>query len=113
MTYIEENVNQYGTPVSVFRCDDCSDVFTVCPAVPEERRDEWQKCLAATCSSYEADRDVDFLVGAVETEPVGVKERRDAWAAVNAALDSAGGSDSCQYRDAWARWEQLSLGGSE
>ena len=55
---IGESVNEFGTPVSVHRCDDCGDEFTVCPCQPDDR--EWGGCLAESCASYDMDRDVDL-----------------------------------------------------
>lgn len=61
MSYIREGINDYGTPVSWFNCDDCGDEFSVCPAVPEDQRDEWDGCMADTCTSYDIERDVSIF----------------------------------------------------
>ena len=73
MSYIEESVNEYGTPISVFKCDTCGDTYTLCPAIPENKRDQWQNCMADICPSYDPNRDVLMLVhlGAeLNVEPV-------------------------------------------
>lgn len=54
-------VNDYGTPVSVHKCADCGTAFTVCPAVPEDKRDQWERCLGESCASYDPARDADIL----------------------------------------------------
>lgn len=71
MTYRGEGVNEYGTPISLFTCAACGEDFTVCPAVPEEKRDEWEGCMDTLCPSYDIDRDVDHLFaigGEIERE---------------------------------------------
>lgn len=67
--------NGYGTLISKHRCDACGTEFTVCPAAPPEKRG-WDNCLAPTCPSYDASRDVDKLfeegkVQLVQAPPVG------------------------------------------
>ena len=71
--YMEENVNEFGSPVSVFTCESCGDVFTVCPVVPEDTRDQWTGCQAELCDSYDPSRDADlyFALGMVGGAPVG------------------------------------------
>lgn len=61
--YVRETENEYGTPVSEFICETCGGKFTVCPAVEEDKRDNWQNCLAEECDSYDIDRDVSVIVG--------------------------------------------------
>lgn len=59
--YLHDGVNDFGTPVSHFRCQTCGSRYTVCPAVPPERREQWQDCLADDCASYDIDRDPTYL----------------------------------------------------
>lgn len=47
--------NKYGTPVSLHKCDDCGNEFTVCPPAKEN----WGGCLSEICESYDINRDVD------------------------------------------------------
>lgn len=54
-------VNEIGTPVSEHVCESCGQGFTVCPAVPSEKADEWRGCLADDCSSYDLARDIDIF----------------------------------------------------
>ena len=70
MSYVGESANEYGTQVSVFDCEECGQRFSVCPHVPEERRDQWDGCLAEGCASYEPTRDADlyFLLGMVRRD---------------------------------------------
>jgi hypothetical protein len=60
---LRDDTNEYGTPVSVHRCDTCGVEFTVCPSVPDgsPRLDDWGSCLAETCDSYDIARDVDMF----------------------------------------------------
>lgn len=57
MSKIDMSTNEYGSPISVHRCPDCGDEFTVCPPVG----DDWGGCLAPTCKSYDPDRDMDSI----------------------------------------------------
>ena len=57
---IRDSHNQFGTKISIHRCDECWNEFTVCPAVENEG---WENCLGPECSSYDADRDADRLFG--------------------------------------------------
>jgi hypothetical protein len=68
--YLRESENEFGTRISVFTCDQCSEEFTVCPAVEPWRHDEWTGCMAETCESYEPTRDAElyFSLGMVEKE---------------------------------------------
>ena len=66
MAYIGEGVNEYGTPVTIHKCDTCGDQFSVCPAAPTETRDQWDECLADTCDSYDLIRDAERYVAADE-----------------------------------------------
>lgn len=65
--YRGEGVNEYGTPVSLFTCAWCGDDFSICPAADEERRSDWDGCLAESCESYNPSRDADlyFSLGMV------------------------------------------------
>lgn len=53
-------MNEYGTLVSVHRCESCGCEFTVCPEVPDGI--EWGGCQGPTCGSYDERRDVDRLI---------------------------------------------------
>lgn len=54
---LREDVNEYGTTISVYRCEDCGCEFTICPPAGEN----WGGCLAESCPSYDIDRDMDRL----------------------------------------------------
>jgi hypothetical protein len=49
-------------------CEAYGDNFTVTPAVPPEKADQWTNCLAWECPSYTPTRDVGFLGMAVRDE---------------------------------------------
>lgn len=72
MAYRGEGVNEHGTPVSLHTCDSCGHEFSVCPAVPEDARDQWDGCMQEDCESYEPTRDADLYFG------LGMIEREDA-----------------------------------
>lgn len=57
MTKIRNDVNEFGSPVSVHLCAACGDEFTVCPPADEN----FGGCLAPGCASYDPARDVDKL----------------------------------------------------
>ena len=61
MTYLGRSTNEYGTPVSRHRCDDCGDEFTVCPESPN-----FGGCLAEGCPSYDISRDIDRVWDGVQ-----------------------------------------------
>lgn len=52
-------LNEYGTPVALYRCEYCGEIFTVCP-IPEDDS-EWVGCQAPICASYDKCRDADRL----------------------------------------------------
>jgi hypothetical protein len=54
---LRDDVNEYGTPITVFRCEFCGGEFTVCPEVADDRLDQWRGCLAEDCASYDPSRD--------------------------------------------------------
>ena len=56
---LRDEINEHGTPVTVFLCEYCEREFTVCPAVPDINLDNWQGCTAPDCSSYDEERDID------------------------------------------------------
>lgn len=58
---IADTFNEYGTPVTMFRCKDCEGIFTVCPAVEDKKLDQWTGCLGEGCASYDTARDGDKL----------------------------------------------------
>lgn len=57
MPYLRDTHNQYGTPVSMHRCDGCGFLFTVCPPAG----DSWGGCLGEDCASYDITRDIDLF----------------------------------------------------
>jgi len=59
---IGNGLNKFGTPISIHICEFCGVEFTVCPAVPPEKEDQWLGCLAPSCSSYDPSRDVDKMI---------------------------------------------------
>jgi len=61
MTWIRFDRNQYGTQISVHKCDNCGKRFTVCPAIAPDS-EGWDGCLAETCDSYDPARDVDLMM---------------------------------------------------
>ena len=63
MTWANDSVNEYGTPVSVLICDTCGHEVTICPALPDdEARERWgEGCLGDGCGSYDIARDVDMF----------------------------------------------------
>jgi hypothetical protein len=73
--FIRDDVNDYGTPITVHGCDTetCGREFTVCPAVPADMRDQWDHCLDEDCESYEPMRDADlyFSLDMVKFKPSG------------------------------------------
>lgn len=58
---LRDDVNEYGTPVTWFRCEACGGDFSVCPAVPPERLDNWGGCLDEGCPSYDLSRDAEVF----------------------------------------------------
>lgn len=55
-----ETTNEHGTPVSTHKCDTCGQEYTVCPAIPDDKRG-WESCMARECESYDPERDIDVL----------------------------------------------------
>lgn len=55
---VRDDVNEYGTPITVFDCESCGQEFTVCPAAADDRLDHWRGCLDEGCPSYDPSRDV-------------------------------------------------------
>lgn len=64
-SFLGRSSNEYGTAISLHRCVGCGEVFTVCPAVEEERIDagEWDACMAVSCATYDPQRDADRFFG--------------------------------------------------
>ena len=58
---IRNGVNEYNTPISIHICEFCGVEFTVCPAIPDEKLDDWRGCMAPECESYDSERDGDKL----------------------------------------------------
>jgi len=56
---MHEGVNEYGTAISVHKCSECNNEFTVCPPTG----DDWGGCLSTECKSYDPARDADGLFG--------------------------------------------------
>ena len=56
---LREDTNEHGTPISVHKCSDCGEEFTVCPPAGED----WGGCMADTCISYDPKRDGDIFMG--------------------------------------------------
>lgn len=73
--HIAETFNEFGTPVSMFRCFYCRTVFTACPAVEPEKHDQWIGCMAEGCASYDEARDGDKLFEAGKVQRVGDRSR--------------------------------------
>lgn len=59
MAKLRDDVNEYGTPITVFVCEYCNREFSCCPAIPDDRLDNWRGCLATDCISYDPERDAD------------------------------------------------------
>lgn len=57
---VRDDVNEYGTPITVFDCESCGQEFTVCPAVADDRLDQWSGCLQEDCPSYDPARDAEI-----------------------------------------------------
>ena len=55
---IGHDVNEFEAPVSHHICEDCGNMFTVCPPAKEN----WGGCLGPECESYDINRDVDALL---------------------------------------------------
>lgn len=70
---LRETTNEYGTPVVEYRCETCSDIFTVCSAPEPEEDGNWTDCLSEKCASYDPARDADkwFDEGRVRVIPDG------------------------------------------
>jgi len=62
MSKIGHELNEYGTLVTRFKCEYCGNEFTICPAVPPDKENEWRGCLGVDCVSYDPSRDVDLLM---------------------------------------------------
>jgi hypothetical protein len=58
---LRDDVNEHGTPITVFQCEVCGAEFSVCPAVLDEHLDNWRGCLAPSCASYDESRDADKM----------------------------------------------------
>ena len=71
-TKIGHELNDYGTLVTRFKCEECGDEFTVCPAVPPDKENGWEGCLKPECTSYDPARDMDLLF---DTSPESIGRR--------------------------------------
>jgi len=67
--------NEYGTSVTLFKCESCGSLFTVCPAKKEEDLNDYRGCLSTECESYDESRDIDKLWDAYNF--FGVIKKRD------------------------------------
>jgi len=65
--HVGYGVNEYGTLVSLHRCDTCGGEFSLCPAVTPEKKG-WGSCLGVECVSYDPRRDADKLFAAGEVK---------------------------------------------
>lgn len=65
--FLGYTTNDYGTPVSEHKCDECGRTFTVCPIPIDPTSPSWAGCLAPECRSYDPERDVDALFEQDET----------------------------------------------
>lgn len=68
---IADTFNEYGTPVTLFSCPACNTTFTVCPAVEDDKLDQWTGCMAEDCTSYDPARDADKLFDEGKVHRVG------------------------------------------
>lgn len=59
---LRNDVNEYGTPITVFLCEFCDKEFSVVPAIPDINLDNWTGCLRPQCESYDETRDVDKMM---------------------------------------------------
>ncbi len=59
---IRNDVNEQGTPITVFQCESCGVEFSVCPAIPDIDLDNWKGCMRPECDSYDEERDVDKMM---------------------------------------------------
>lgn len=84
---LTETFNEYGTPVTLYRCGSCAGTFTVCPAVAPEHDDQWAGCLGETCGSYDPHRDGDKLFDAGRVHRVG--DRSHLTLVVSSAADTS------------------------
>ena len=71
MTWLKFDQNEYGTKISIHKCNFCGDEFTVCPAVSTNAKG-WGGCMAPNCTSYDETRDADKLFdeGKVRSRPI-------------------------------------------
>ena len=63
-----DELNEYGTPVSAFKCEFCGEKFTVCPKPKND--DDWKGCLSDKCISYDPGRDADKYFGGTEKKVI-------------------------------------------
>ena len=73
MAKIGQEFNEYGTLVTRFKCETCGNEFTVCPAVPPDKEDDWRDCLSEECESYDPTRDADKLF---DSNPEAIERRQ-------------------------------------
>ncbi len=69
---LREGKNEFGSPISVHKCSDCGEEFTVCPPAA----DNWGGCLSQECESYDPGRDVDGLFGDDSGKIVNLDDQR-------------------------------------
>lgn len=61
MPFLREEENEHGTGVSFFECNTCGVEYSICPAVPPDKHQDWSMCLSEECDSYDPHRDADVL----------------------------------------------------
>ncbi len=72
-TRLRVTANEHGTPVVEYRCGECGETFTVCPAPSLAEDAHWAGSTAPECASYDPARDIDkwFDEGRVRSIPNG------------------------------------------
>lgn len=58
---LSDGVNEFGTPITNFKCDYCGSKFSVCPAIEDKHLDSFKGCTIHPCESYDPKRDIDIL----------------------------------------------------
>lgn len=68
--YLGKDFNEYGTEISLHKCNNCEHEFTLCPPRPK-----WEDgCLSKECSSYNIKRDVNLLFGSEQEKNIKRRE---------------------------------------
>lgn len=58
---IRNDVNEYNTPVTWYKCDYCGTEYSICPAPAKEDEHLYNGCTIPPCESYNPKHDVDVL----------------------------------------------------